>query len=194
MLLVAVLVLHYDPAPWDLKRLAGHARNFALLALLVALSGRLCKLRTRWRYAAGAVIVALIVWPTVATPVRNLGQAIGRGVEAANAGSASHIEGESFAKRYKLPGLPDRITAYIRNNTAVDARVFSPRPNEITYVTGRPNASGFDGLIHLIQGEGPAYRDVLHFLEPASFSGWASITYTRPIRGWTVCPSRRPFD
>ena len=168
ILIVAVLVLGYDPAPWDLKRLAGHARNFALLALLLALSGRLYDLRPRWRYAAGAALAGLIVWPTISMPVSNLRLAIGRGIEVANAGPVSQIDGESFARRYKLQGLPDRIAAFIRNNTAVDAHVFSPRPNEMTYATGRPNASGFNGLVHLIQESGPAYRDVLHFLEPAA--------------------------
>ena len=39
----------------------------------------------------------------------------------------------------------------------------------MTFATGRPNASGFAGLVHLIaRAEGPQYRDVLGFLEPAA--------------------------
>ncbi len=168
MLMIAALVLRYDPAPQDLGRLAGRARNFALFALLLALGGGLAKLRTRWRYAAGAVLVSLVVWPTVATPINNLRLAIGSGVELANVRPASQIDGGPSEGRYQLRSLPDRIAAFIRNNTAVDARVFSPRPHEMTYATGRPNASGFDGLVHLRRREGPAYRDVLLFLEPAA--------------------------
>ena len=48
-LLLAALALRYEPAPWDLGRLVGHARNFALLALVLALSARLADLRPpRW--------------------------------------------------------------------------------------------------------------------------------------------------
>ena len=167
-LVLAAMVLRYDPAPWDIGRLAGHARNFTLLALLLALGGRLAKLRPRRRYAAGALLVALIVWPTIAAPIRNLGLAIRDGIEVANAGPGSQIDGGWFAGRYRLPGLPDRIAAYIRNHTAVDARVFSPYPDSMTYATGRPNASGFAGLVHLFAFEGPEYRDVLDYLDPAA--------------------------
>ena len=39
----------------------------------------------------------------------------------------------------------------------------------MTYATGRPNASGFAGLIHLLrQPEAPTYQDVLRYLEPAA--------------------------
>ncbi len=170
MLMVAILVLRYDPAPWDLKRLAGHARNFALFALVVALGIRLNGLRpARWRYAAAAAVVALVTWPTVIAPTRNLGLAIGNGVELANARRMQTASDTNFESRFVLEHVPsERVAAYIRNHTAVDARMFSPRPNEMTYATGRPNASGFNGLVHLIQESGPAYRDVLRFLEPAA--------------------------
>ena len=62
-LLLAALALRYEPAPWDLGRLVGHARNFALLALVLALSARLADLRPpRWRYAAGALLAVLVIW------------------------------------------------------------------------------------------------------------------------------------
>ena len=80
LLLLASLLLNYEPKPRDIVRLEGHARNFALFALLVALGVRLAGLRSaRWRHAAGALLVGLIVWPTIVAPVRNLGLAVGNG-------------------------------------------------------------------------------------------------------------------
>ena len=187
-LVLAAMVLRYDPAPWDIGRLAGHARNFTLLALLLALGGRLAKLRPRRRYAAGALLVALIVWPTIAAPIRNLGLAIRDGIEVANAGPGSQIDGGSFAGRYRLPGLPDRIAAYIRNHTAVDARVFSPKHpdsphHSVSFATGRPNAAGFVGHIHLFSYDGPEYLDILRFLEPAAVSR-LGIGYVHAPDSW----------
>ena len=169
LLLLAALLLNYEPNPADLRRIEGHARNFALFALLVALSVRLAGLRAaRWRYAAGAAIAFLIVWPTIAAPVRNVGRAIGRnGIELANAQPTQTAA--RLGQRFVLQRLPsDRIATYIRNNTAVDARVFSPNAHQMTYATGRPNASGFAGLVHGLPTEGPEYRDVLRYLEPAA--------------------------
>ena len=161
--------LSYEPFQIDLTRIEGHARNFALLALLLALSIRLSSLRSaRWRYAAGALVIALITWPTVVAPVRNLGLAIGQGVEIANARRAPGPQAW-FAERYPLDLLPaDGIAAYIRSHTAVDDRVFSPRPHRMTWATGRPNATGFAGLLHLFPVEGTAYQDVRNYLEPAA--------------------------
>ena len=161
--------LSYEPFQIDLTRIEGHARNFALLALLLALSVRLSGLRSvRWRYAVGALVIALIVWPTIVAPVRNLGLAIGQGIELANAQRAPAPQAW-FAGRYPLDFLPsDGIAAYLRNHTAVDARVFSPRPHRVTWATGRPNATGFSELLHLFPVEGPAYLDVLRYLEPAA--------------------------
>ena len=86
LLLLASLVLAYEPRPYDQVRLERHARNFALFALLIALTMRVAGLpRARWRYAAGAAFVSLIAWPTIVAPVRNLGLAIGNGVALANA-------------------------------------------------------------------------------------------------------------
>ena len=169
LLLLAALPLSYEPLPRDLVRFEGHARNFALLALLIALGIRLAGLRLApWRYAAGATIVALVTWPTVAEPVRNLGLALGDGVELANP-QRSQQPRSFFGGRFWLKSLPsDRIANYIRNNTTVDARVFSPYPDSMTYTTGRPNASGFAGLVHLFPFKGPEYLDVLRFLEPAA--------------------------
>ena len=166
LLLLASLVLAYEPRPRDIVRLEGHAHNFALFALLIALGVRLAGLRSaRWRYAAGAVLVGLIVWPTIVAPVRNLGLAVGNGIDLANAQRTR----DTPATRFILESIPsDLIAEYIRNNTAVDARVFSPYSHQMTFNTGRPNASGFAGLVHLSEKEGPEYRDVLGYLEPAA--------------------------
>ena len=40
---------------------------------------------------------------------------------------------------------------------------------QMTFATGRPNASGFAGLVYSSPGEGPEYQDVRSFLEPAAF-------------------------
>ena len=163
LLLLAALLMHYKPHPWDISRMEGHARNFALLALLIALGIRLASLRpARWRYAAGAAVIALVGWPTIVAPIRNLGLAIGNGVELANAQRT-----QQRRSVFKYPPS-DPIPTYIRNNTAVDARVFSPHPNSMTFATGRPNASGFAGLVHFFEIKGPQYRDVLDYLEPST--------------------------
>ena len=168
LLVPAALLLNYEPQPLDIVRLEGHARNFALLALLVALSIRLTSLRSaRWRYAAGAAIVAMVVWPTIAAPVRNVGLAIGNGVELANAEPKHYAAGTRLDNRFVLKNLPsDRIADYIRGNTAANARVFSPHPRSMTIATGRPNAVGFPGLVHQFHAGSPEYLDTLGYLEP----------------------------
>ena len=137
--------------------------------MLLALGIRLTGLpRARWRYAAGAAVFALIIWPTAAEVVRNVGLAVGNGVELVNAQQPQQRR-SFFEGRFSLKSLPsDRIASYIHNNTAVDARMFSPYPDSMTYATGRPNASGFAGLIHLFSTRGPEYQDVLRYLEPAA--------------------------
>ena len=114
-------------------------------------------------------VVALVTWPTAVTPARNLGLAVGNGPEIANAQPIQTVPSTHRERRFPFEHLPsDRIAAYIRNNTTVDARVFSPHRHQLTYSTGRPNASGFAGLVHLNWRDGPEYRDVLEYLEPAA--------------------------
>ena len=107
----------------------------------------------RWRCTAGAALVCLVVWPTIAAPVHGLRLALENGVELTKAGPSLIAPG---------------IAAYIRNHTAIDARVFSPHFREMNYATGRPNASGFAGLVHLNPSQGPQFRDVIGYLEPAA--------------------------
>ena len=161
LLLPAALLLNYEPQPLDIVRIEGHARNFALFALLVALSVRLADLRpARLRYAAAAALLAVVTWPTIAAPVRNVGLAVGNGIELTNAQPKQYAPGTRRDRRYVLKHLiSNRIADYIRSNTAVDARVFSPYGDSMTFATGRPNAMGFPGLVHQFRVESPEYRD-----------------------------------
>ena len=182
--LLAALTLRYEFFPLDLTRFDGHARNFALLALLVALSSRIRALRPRWRYAAAALVIALVTWPTVVEPARNLGLAVGHGVDIANAWSAQQEPGTRSSARYALkPFASERIAAYIRNHTAVDARILSPHSRSMTFATGRPNATGFVGHRHLVPGEGPEYRDAVNYLEPTALRR-LGIAYVHATDAW----------
>ena len=187
MLILARLILRYEPNPPDLVRLDGHARNLALFALLLALARRLTDLpHARWRYAAGAVLAVLVTWPTVAEPVRNLGLAIGQGIEVANAGTVERERHERFGSRYRLfRFVSDGIATYVRDHTAVDARVLSPHPAEISAVTGRSNASGFAQLLHLRPQQGPSYRDAIQYLEPAALRR-LGIDYVHAPDAWVA--------
>ncbi len=169
--LLAALTLRYDIAPHDIGRFDGHARNFALLALMLALSIRLGTLQSRWRYAAAVLVAALIAWPTVATPARKLSLAIGHGVQIANAqpGLGEFDVWYWWMGRYALERFPsDRIAAWLRDHTDPNARVLSPMPHAMTIATGRPNASGFAQFLHTRPHIGPSYLDAVRHLEPAA--------------------------
>ena len=184
LLVAAWLVLRYEPRPVDINRLTGHARNLALVALLLALSGRLAGLRPRWRYAVGALLVGLVIWPTSATQARNVGMALGQGIEVANARWARSMRGGDPAwgrERTVLPEVSAPIAAYIRGHTAVDARVLVPEPTHlattfdpeparlaVTYATGRPNGTGYINVAHLAPHFGPEYLDACDYLEPGA--------------------------
>ena len=108
LLALAWLSLDYPPVPQNLNRLAGHARNLALAALLLALGARLVGLPSRrWRYLAVGALAALVVWPTVAAPARSLAGAMGHGVQLANAGwTLPDVTGQGVpaeTHRYRLP-------------------------------------------------------------------------------------------
>ena len=201
LLVLAWLVLSFPPAPWVLSRLAGHARNLALVALLLALAARLSGLApARWHYALAALLVGLIVWPTVAAPLRSLGQALGSGVQLANAGwvereSLDQTTAES-TQRFQLPTMSERLASYIRDqppldlmrdHTPVDTRVFTPEwPYwAASLATGRPNNAGFAGLGHLIYYTGPEYLDALNYLEPAAIQR-LGIEYVHATDTWAA--------
>ena len=186
--LFAALTLRYEAAPHDLGRFDGHARNFALLALMLAVSIRLAALRPRWRYAVAVTIVALVTWPTVATPARKLGLAIGHGVQVSNArpGPTEFDVWYWWMGRHPLERFPsDRIAVWVRTHTAVDARVLSPTPFAITIATGRPNASGFTQFLHPRPTTGPEYLDAIRHLEPAALKR-LGIKYVHAPDDWAA--------
>ena len=167
--LIAALAVQYAHVPHDVNRFDGHARNFALLALLAALAGQLPALGSRPRYAAAALMVALVTWPTVVEPARGIALALGRGVQLTNTSPEAAESDSSIRVRYRIPPFgSERIAGYIQEHTAVDARILSPRPQALSVATGRPNASGFAGLRHLRPATGPEYADAIRFLEPAA--------------------------
>ena len=178
--LAATLVLRYEAAPHDLGRLDGHSRNFALLALMLALSTRLASLRPHRRYIATVLIVGLVIWPTTAIPVRKVGLAIGHGVQLANAqpgprefGDFHWWMGRNVIKRFPS----DQIADWISEHATPAARVMSPSPHAMTVATGRPNASGFAQFLHPRPATGPEYLDAIRYLEPAAIQrlGFAYI-------------------
>ena len=166
--LLAALTLQYEFSR-DVARLDGHARNFALLGLIAALSLRLPALRPRWRYVAAALFVALVTWPTVVTPLRNLGLALDRGVELANAEPGRReFDSDFLGREVMRRTLPDRVVAYIRDHTPADARILSPTPIALSVETGRANASGFADFIQFSGVRGPEFVDAIRWLEPAA--------------------------
>ncbi len=187
-LMIGALAVRYAPMQFDVTRLDGHARNFALLALLVALASRLPSLRRRWRIGACVLIAGLAVWPTIAAPARTIGQGVGRGVHLANAEPGIR-DTDSDPYLYDLrrfvieADVSDRVTGYIRNHTPTDARIFSPHPSEMTNVTGRLNASGLEGHLHLKPLTGPAYDDVARYLEPGAIRR-LGFSYVHASNAW----------
>ena len=191
LLALAWMVLNYPPAPWDLNRLAGHARNLALVALLLAMTTRLADLRpTRRRYAA-ALMAILVTWPTVVAPVRSVGHAIGHGVQLAN---ARWVQEELIdrgiavpMRRFRMPRLSTGVADYIRDHTPVDARVLATEPpyRNVFLATGRPNNAGFADLTYLVYHLGPDYLDARDYLEPAAIRR-LGIEYVHATDAWTA--------
>ncbi len=175
--MVAAIALQHPTSQFDVTRMDGHARNFALLALLIALSCRLSMLRPSWQYAAGALIVILVTWPTVAGASRTLGLEVSHGIELANAEPGPRGRDPEFDSDRYFSGMgrhasrhsvSEPIADYIRGQTVVNARILSPHPYELSAATGRPNASGFTGLNHYLPRTGPEFLDSIRYLEPAA--------------------------
>ena len=196
--LLAALTLEYESAPQNVARLDAHAGNFALFGLLAAIATRLREVRMRWRYPICLLLGAVVIWPSIALPLRTLAFQVSHGIELANAelGPAPRdiaqlragigrqtIEqlAPSQVTRY-LPTpppplhvrpsgalAPDQVTRYIHDRTPADARIFSPHPSELTLATGRPNAAGFAGYLHYVERLGPEYKDAYRYLEPSAF-------------------------
>ncbi|MCY3748829.1 MAG: hypothetical protein OXG64_05985 [Chloroflexi bacterium] len=186
--MAAALTITYETSPIDVTRFDGHARNLALLALLLALADRLPGLRPRWRFAASTVVVALIVWPTVARPAHTIAAGIGRGLELSNPqpgvlstdANPYHHDLRRFAMDHQVS---DQVVSYIRNNTTVDALILSPYPVEMSIATGRPNASGLAGHVHLLHVEGAQYTDALRYLEPRAIRR-RGFSYVHATQAW----------
>ena len=186
--LIAALTLRYDAAPYDIARFDGHARNFALLALLLALSVRLSALGPRWRYAAAAGVLVLVTWPTIATPARKLGMAVGHGVEVANArpGPLEFDDWYWWMGRYSLDRFPsDAVAVWLRDHSQPRARVLSPMPFAMTIATGRPNAAGFAQFLHARPTTGPEYLDAIRHLDPAAMRR-LDIAYVHAPDDWVA--------
>lgn len=194
VLLLAALTLRYEFAEHDVVRLDGHARNLALMALLVALGIRLSALNLRWRYVAGALIVSLVVWPTAVAPMHNIARALGRGPQLANAQIAARASPEQLIGRFVFEHFrSQRVAAYLRDHAAADARVLTPHPTAMTLATGRPNASGFLSFLHLGPAAGPEYLDAIHYLEPAALRR-LEVAYVHATEEWVAAlpePARR---
>ena len=135
--------------------------------------------------------MVLVIWPTIAAPLRSLGGAVAQGIEVANAHGGSRAW---FMGRYSLDGrLPsDHVAAYIRDRTPVDARVLTTEPpyTAVTFATGRPSAAGFAGHLHLGNWPGPAYLDAVRHLEPAAFRR-LDIDYVHATDAWVAALPER---
>ena len=189
---LAWVALTYPTAPWVLDRFAGHARNLALVALLLALCTQLSGMGSaRWKHAVGALLVGLIVWPTIVTPARSLGLAIANGVQLANARwvqSELRDEGVDVPmRRFQLPALAEPIADYLRDTTDLDARVLATLPPfwNVGFATGRPNNAGFANLVHQFYQIGPEYFDAVSFLEPAAVRR-LGIEYVYATDAWAA--------
>lgn len=182
---LAALTLQYEVGQQDVTRLDGYARNFGLLAALVALSSRLRALRPRWRWAASAVVVGLVTWPAVVSPVRWLGPAIGQGVELGNAQSeAGQAKSRRTGQRSVFPSLRSQhLAEYIRSHTSNGARILSPNPTGMSAVTGRPSAAGFIQASHLLHEVGPEFVDATRYLDPAAVER-LGIAYVHATDAW----------
>ncbi|MYE06038.1 MAG: hypothetical protein F4Y04_02260 [Chloroflexi bacterium] len=182
--LVGLFVLHYEHGPHDIVRFDGHARNFALLALLPAAAYRLSVLAPRWRYLAAVAGILLVVWPTIAEPVQNLRVSLTRRPQLANALEEREKFHNPYLNRTVIGNpLSADVASYIREHTAVDDRILSVTPNDLSIATGRPNASGLIRSLQFLYFEGPEYQDAIQDLDPGAV-GRLGVTYVHAADDW----------
>ena len=184
---LASLMLEYKETR-DLIRLDGHARNFGLFALLVALATRLSLLRGHWRHVAVLLIVGLVAWPTLVSPMRNIRHSLVSGIQLRNAQPEHRTFGSEFPRmgRSSLSPFATRaVTRYVTDQTGVDERILSPRPMAMSIATGRPNASGFAELRHLRYRTGAEYEDAIRYLEPGAIKR-LGFAYVHAPESWVA--------
>ena len=185
-------------------------------------AGRLGALRPRLRYPVIALAIVMIVWPTVILPIRFLGLELSRGLALANAQPSSgaqdpdffavgigrrpielltpeqipHYIGDSETLLHSRPHgalAPDMVTRYIRDHTPANTLILSPHPSELTLATGRPNGSGFAGLLHIELRLGPEYSDAIHYLEPNAIRR-LGFAYVHATDAWVADLPERAQD
>ena len=109
---------------------------------------------------------------------------MGQGVEVTNADYELRVRRQG---RFSVESrrLSDRIAAYIRDHTPVEARVLTPKApyTAVTFATGRPSAAGFVGHLHLANFPGPEYLDALRHLEPRALRR-LGITLVHATESW----------
>ncbi len=190
--MLAAISLQHPAFQFDVSRMDGHARNFALFALLFAVGRWLVTMGDRWRYVISAFLLVLITWPTVAGSIRTFGLAIGQGVELTNAppgprGRDPEFDSEQYFQgmgRYAIGhSMSEPVARYIRASTAVHSRILSPHPHDLSATTGRSNASGFIGFNHLFARTGAEFLDAIRYLEPAAMSR-AGFDYVHAPDEW----------
>lgn len=196
LLTLAWMVLTYPPAPWDVNRFAGHARNLALAALLLAFTSRISKHRDTRQRVAAILVAILVVWPTVVAPVRSLGLAVGNGVQLANARWVNEELPQRRAvvpmRRFEMPRVSADVASYLRDHISLDARILGVEGRywNVFFATGRPNNAGFAGLTHLNYQIGPEYLDAVNYLEPAAIRE-LGIEYLHATDAWiSTLPDR----
>ncbi len=186
--LIAALTLQYTPAPHDITRFDGHARNLALLALLFAVPKALSHLSLNQCYAAVSMVFALVVWPTTIVLIHEIVRAIGRGIHFSNAVPTDRTPSSGLligtVGRYTHSSWATvKISKYVLTHVPVDARILTPHPEAMTIATGRPNAMGFTNIEHFYPVSGPDYEDAIHFLEPAALTR-LQVEYVHATDDW----------
>ena len=185
LFMLAAITLQYEFSR-DVARLDGHARNLALLGLLVALSVRLHALRRpRWRHAVVALFVVFVTWPTAVAPGRAIALALGQGVQVTNPQPGEPVlhfdlRGPLSCPRPRRPPASSPTSGTTRPSTRASSRRV---PAPLSIATGRPNASGFPEFIHYSRVTGSDYLDAIRLLEPAAIQrrGW---TYVHATDAW----------
>ena len=185
--LLAALVLRYDVAPARIGRFDGHARHFALLALLLALSVRLAALRPRPQVCSRRFhsCPGDLAHRRRASPKTRPGPRPWRADrERQSQNRASLASSTGGWGRYPQEQFPsDRIAAWLREHAEVDARVLSPTPYAMTIATGRLTPRGSPTFC--TPAPTPALDTWMQFVcsNQRRSGGWASISSTHLTLG-----------